>query len=165
MEPSGFDAFVCAQYRSVTGLAYALCGDIDQAEDLAQDAFTAAYESWLRIRGYEDPGAWVRRVVANKATSFRRRRSAEARAFVKLGGRRELTETGVTLDDAAVWSAVRALPRRQAQVVALTFLEDLEVGEVARVLQCGEATVKTHLHRAKATLAGRLGLDREVEDE
>jgi RNA polymerase sigma-70 factor (sigma-E family) len=159
-----FDAFYRAQYRPVTGLAYVLTGDMGRAEDLAQEAFAAAHRSWPKISGYDDPGAWVRRVVANRATSLRRRRSAEDRAMARLQSGRAPGETETAIDDAAVWRAVRALPRRQAQVVALTFLDDLEVHEVARVLQCGEATVKTHLHRAKATLAQRFGLDHEAEE-
>jgi RNA polymerase sigma factor (sigma-70 family) len=164
VQPGDFDVFFRSQYRSVTGLAYVLCGDVGRAEDLAQEAFAAADRSWPRISGYDDPGAWVRRVVANKATSLRRKRSSEARAFVRLNSRRAETETEMGIDDAALWSAVRALPRRQAQVVALTFLDGLDIPEVARVLTCGEATVKTHLHRAKLTLAARLGLDQQQED-
>jgi RNA polymerase sigma factor (sigma-70 family) len=163
-KPSDFDAFFQAQYRSVTGLAYVLCGDMGRAEDLTQEAFAAAHRSWSRIGGYDDPRAWVRRVVANKATSLRRRRSAESRALVRYGSRPEPMEPASAVDDDAVWIAVRALPRRQAQVVALTFLDDLDLGEVARILDCGEATVKTHLHRAKETLAQRLGLDHDEEE-
>jgi RNA polymerase sigma factor (sigma-70 family) len=164
VEASDFDAFFQAQYRSVTGLAYVLCGDMGRAEDLTQEAFAAAHRSWLKVGEYDDPGAWVRRVVANKATSLRRRRSAESRALIRYGSRREPVESAAAIDDDAVWSAVRALPRRQAQVVALTFLDQLDPAEISRVLQCGEATVKTHLHRAKETLAQRLGLDHQEED-
>jgi RNA polymerase sigma-70 factor (ECF subfamily) len=67
-------------------------------------------------------------------------------------------------DDAHVWEAVRALPRRQAQVVALVYLEDLSVAETAAVLGCGEGTVKTHLRRARSSLAQRLGTS-EPEEE
>lgn len=163
-EHSDFDAFFRAHYRSVAGLAYVLCGDLGQAEDLAQDAFAQAHRSWTSVRGYDDPGAWVRRVVANRATSLLRRRSAEFRALARYGSRRALTAADSDVDGARLWRAVRALPRRQAQVVALTFLEDLDITEVARVLKCGEATVKTHLHRAKATLGERLGLDDSEEN-
>jgi RNA polymerase sigma-70 factor (sigma-E family) len=163
VEASDFDAFVRAQYRSVTGLAYVLCGDLGQAEDLTQEALAAAHQDWSRIGGFDDPGAWVRRVVANKATSLRRRRSAESRALARLGNRREAPDAEAD-DDEEVWSAVRALPRRQAQVMALTYLEDLDVSQVASILECGEATVKTHLLRAKATLAERLGFEHTQED-
>jgi RNA polymerase sigma-70 factor (ECF subfamily) len=163
-EASDFDALFEAQYRSVVGLAFVLCGDMGRAEDLTQEAFAAAHRSWLTVGRYDDPGAWVRRVVANKAISLRRRRSAESRALTRYGSRRVLTESASDIDDDAVWSAVRALPRRQAQVVALTFLDQLDAAEVGRVLHCGEATVKTHLRRAKETLAQRLGLDQQEDD-
>jgi RNA polymerase sigma-70 factor (ECF subfamily) len=165
VEARDFDAFFQAQYRSVTGLASVLCGDMGRAEDLAQEAFAAAHRAWPKVGAYDDPGAWVRRVVANKATSLRRRRSAEDRAFARFAGRRTAPGTDGDLDEDAIWAAVRSLPRRQAQVVALTFLDELGAREVARILGCSEATVKTHLRRAKATLAERLGLEREAEDE
>jgi RNA polymerase sigma-70 factor (ECF subfamily) len=59
-------------------------------------------------------------------------------------------------DSIDVWGAVRQLPRRQAQVVALTYLHDLSRRQVAEVLGCAEETVKTHLDRARVTLAERL---------
>jgi predicted RNA polymerase sigma factor len=46
-----------------------------------------AHRQWGRIGGYDDPGAWVRRVAANLAVSRVRRRLAEARALVRLAGR------------------------------------------------------------------------------
>ena len=61
------------------------------------------------------------------------------------------------LDDGLdVWNEVRRLPRRQAQVVALTYLDDLSRSAVAEILDCGEETVETHLERARRTLASRL---------
>ena len=54
---------------------------------------------------------------------------------------------------------VRALPKRQAQVVALLYVEELSSVEVAEVLGCSEATVRVHLHRAKKRLAERVDLE------
>ncbi|MDP9219733.1 MAG: ECF-type sigma factor, partial [Actinomycetota bacterium] len=51
--------------------------------------------------------------------------------------------------------AVRSLPRRQAQVVALFYLYDLSVADVAATLELSEGSVKTHLSRARAALAER----------
>jgi RNA polymerase sigma-70 factor (ECF subfamily) len=66
----------------------------------------------------------------------------------------------VTLDppDDEFWSAVRGLPARQAQAVALHYLEDRSVADIAAVLGCAEATVKVHLHRGRLALARTLGL-------
>ena len=102
-----------------------------------------------------DPAMWVRRVCANLATSQLRRRTIEARALLRLGAR---VPRPVPLEeeDEAFWSTVRALPRRQAQVVALYYLYDLGVAEVAAILEMTDGTVKTHLSRARKTLAARL---------
>jgi RNA polymerase sigma factor (sigma-70 family) len=62
-----------------------------------------------------------------------------------------------------VWEAVRRLPRRQARVVALTYLDGLSRREVAEVLDCSDETVKTHLERGRARLA-RVLADADNED-
>ena len=59
-------------------------------------------------------------------------------------------------DDEAFWELVRALPRRQAQSVALHYLFDLSVADVAATLGIAEGSVKVHLSRARQTLAARL---------
>lgn len=159
-----FEVFFRREYRQVVGLAFVLCGDRQRAEDLAQEAFAAAHRDWKRIGGYERPGAWVRRVVANRAVSLRRRRAAEARALFRFGGQRAASEQVLPDDDERVWEAVRALPRRQAQVVALCYLEDLSTAEIAAVLGFTEGTVKTHLRRARASLARRLKTSEPEED-
>jgi RNA polymerase sigma factor (sigma-70 family) len=56
---------------------------------------------------------------------------------------------------------VRALPQRQAQAVALYYLEDLSIQQTAAVLDCAEGTVKAHLAKARRTLARRLHLELE----
>lgn len=136
-------------------LAYVLSGSRSAAEELAQDAFFAAHRSWDRIAAYDDPGAWVRRVCVNRAVSAVRRRVSEARAMTRLGARRVLPDE-LPADSAAFWRAVRRLPTRQAQVVALHYLEDRSVADVASLLGCAEGTVKVHLHRARQALADDL---------
>ncbi len=154
-----FDAFYRRDFSSVVGLAYALSGHRWVAEELAQEAFLAAHRRWKEVGGYEQPGAWVRRVVSNLATSLVRRRLAEARALVKLAARRPEGVPPLDSNDAGFWRAVRALPKRQSQVIALHYLEDLSVAEIAETLNIAEGTVKTHLHRGRTELARRLDLD------
>lgn len=151
-----FDVFYAREFRAVVGLAYVLSGSRSGAEDLAQEAFLAALRHWHRIAGYDDPGAWVRRVVAHRAVSRFRRRAAEARALLRLG-EREYVVADLDEPAGAVWDAVRRLPARQAQVVALRFFDGRSIANIARILDCSENTVKTHLRRGKQTLARRLG--------
>jgi RNA polymerase sigma-70 factor (ECF subfamily) len=157
-----FEVFYRHERASVLGLAYVLCGRLGLAEEVTQEAFLRAYRDWARIGGYDDPGAWVRRVVANLSTSSWRRRASEARAMVRLGARRQ-AEPELQTDDDEFWEAVRALPTRQAQCLALHYLEDRPVAEIAVVLGIAEATVRVHLHAGRRTLAAVL--DETVEDE
>lgn len=152
------------EYRSVVALAYGLSGSRSAAEELAQEAFLEAHRAWDRIAGYDDPGAWLRRVVVNRSVSQVRRRVAEARALTRVMGRRELPAP-LAEPDAEFWKAVRRLPRRQAQAIALHYLDDLSVAEVATVLEISPDTVKVHLHRGRRALADSLGLPTDTEDE
>lgn len=155
---SAFEDFYRINIAPVTGLALVLSGSRSAAEELAQEAFLAALIRWDRIGRYEDPSSWVRRVVANAATSRFRRLRAEARALLRLDRREYLVEEGDP-DADRLWEAVRHLPTRQAQVLALHYLDDRTVSEVARILDLAEPTVKTHLQRGRSTLAERLGLE------
>src|SRR5687767_2982004 len=84
---AGFDAFYACEYKGVAALAYVLCGNPSTAEDLAQDAFVLAHRRWAEIAAYDKPGAWVRKVVTNMASSFLRRKRTEARAMLRLRSR------------------------------------------------------------------------------
>ena len=87
--PGGFEGFFLREYRGVVELAYALSGNRAGAEDIAQEAFLRAHRDWHRVGGYRYPGAWVRRVAVNLATSAVRRRLIEARALARLWARQE----------------------------------------------------------------------------
>jgi RNA polymerase sigma-70 factor, ECF subfamily len=154
-----FEDLYARDFSAVVGLAYALSGSRTGAEDLAQEAFLAAHRSWDRVGAYDDPGAWVRRVVVNMSVSTFRRRLAEAKALARaaIGSASVLPE--LSDDDAEIWRAVRTLPRRQRQVIALRYLEDLPVAQIASVLGTAEGTVRKHLHDGRLALAHRLELE------
>ena len=155
-----FDGFFAREYRSVVGLAFVLSGSKLAAEDLAQEAFVAAYRSWSRIGEYDKREAWVRRVVANRSMSWLRRRTAEARALVRVGGG-TATVPDMSPPTDELWQAVRRLPKRQAQALAFHYLEDMPIEEIGEVLGISPGTVKAHLHRGRRSLAERLGLSAE----
>jgi RNA polymerase sigma-70 factor (ECF subfamily) len=160
-----FETFFRREFRAVLGLAVVLSGSVSVAEEITQEAFLATFRAWERVSVFENPEAWVRRIVANRSVSRFRRRVVEARALLRLSPR------GVDLDGLAVevsldvWQAVRQLPHRQAQVIALTYLLDLPRRGVAEVLDCSEETVKTHLDRARQTLAVLLADTERRRDE
>ena len=151
-----FDEFYEREYPAIVALGFALSGSRWAAEDLAQEAFLAAHRDWERVGSYERPGVWVRHVVANLSVSAFRRRMAEARALAKAAMGQVPDVSELTPDGAEFWRAVRSLPRRQAQAIALHYLEDLSVAEVADILGTAEGTVKKHLFEGRKTLARRL---------
>jgi RNA polymerase sigma-70 factor (ECF subfamily) len=155
-----FEAFYVREMPRLVMLARALTGSAN-ADDIAQDAMVTAFDRWDVVGGYDSPGAWVRQVCANRALSSLRRRAAEARAVLRLGGRRQEPAT-LSEDTETFWAEVRRLPRRQAQSVALFYVYDLSVADIARTLGCSEGSVKVHLSRGRAALALRLG---ETDEE
>jgi RNA polymerase sigma-70 factor (ECF subfamily) len=151
-EEGDFAVFYRREYAAVVALSYALTGRGGVAEDVAQEAFLITHQRWLKVSGYEKPGAFVRRVAANLAVSQRRRFAAEARAKARLAIPGWSGQDDIDVPDPGFWRAVRALPPRQAQVLALHYLEDRPAEEIAMILGCSASTVRVHLHRGRLAL-------------
>ncbi len=148
--PETFDDFYTREHQSLVALAYTLCGSTGYAEDLVQDAFVSALDRWHRIT---NPSGWIRRVVTNKSVSLFRRRATEAR-YLLLGHLPDPSpDPELHREVRELWAEVRMLPRRQAQAIALRYVDGATIAEVAEILDLSENTVKTHLQRAKQTLA------------
>lgn len=152
---ASFQAFYRAHAQRVIALAVALTADRSAGEDLAQEAFARTFQRWDRVAGYDDPGAWVRRVVVNLSHSRWRRLRVERRALGRLGGAPEW-HVELTEPASEVWGAVRRLPAGEAAAVALFYVDDLSVAEVAAILDVAEGTVKSRLHQARRRLAEML---------
>jgi RNA polymerase sigma-70 factor, ECF subfamily len=157
VDSTTFDTFARRHRRPLVAFAWSLTGDLGVAEDLAQDALQAAWVAWDRVGALDSPGAWVRRVITNRAAGHLRRAGREHRALARLAGR-PVRDVELEPADDRFWAAVRSLPERQAQAVALFYLEDCSVAEIAEVLGCATGTVKVHLHRGRQALAQDLGL-------
>jgi RNA polymerase sigma-70 factor (ECF subfamily) len=154
-----FEDFFRDEYPRLVPMLHALTGDRHRAEDLAQEALLRAQRDWRRIAAYDRPGAWVRRVALNAASTAGRRMGRERRALARVGDPPPLE---LPAGDEELWRAVRELPEQQRWAVVLHYVEDRPVAEVALVLECAEGTVKTHLSRARAALARRLVERREA---
>ena len=145
-----FDTFYGATARRVVRHAYALTGNVADAQDVAQEAFARAWQRWDSVRKHDSPEAWVRRVATNLATSrFRRDRTARAAAH-------ELVAAAVpeiSPDTVALVAALRRLPERQRVVLVLHYLADLPVGQIATELRCPAGSVKAWLYRGREALA------------
>lgn len=156
--PEDFAVFYRRELPRLVTLAAAIAG-ASQAEEIAQEALLRAHRRWDRVGRFDRPGAWARRVTINLSTSARRRHGVEARALARVAQRGELAAPPPEVD--GFWGLVRQLPKRQAAAVALFYLDDLSIAELAVALGCAEGTAKAHLHKARQTLAARLATEED----
>jgi RNA polymerase sigma-70 factor (sigma-E family) len=152
----GFREFFAGQYGRLYWLGFLLTGDHAQAEDLAQEALVRTFWMWSRVRSYDWPEDYARKVLVNRHRSLLRRALLEARHT-----RRTRVEEGYLPDhgeDAMVlWSAVQRLSARQRAVLVLRYHEDLSEAVVADLLRLPVGTVKTLARRGLAKLRAELG--------
>jgi RNA polymerase sigma factor (sigma-70 family) len=154
LEP--FEAFYRREYPRLLVLARALAGSA-AAEDVAQETMLAAYRRWSQIALLDSPVGYVRGICLHKSRSVTRRLLVERRALQRYAVRPAPRCEPLEPDSERYWAEVRRLPVRQAQATVLFYALDLSVADIAATLGCAEGTVKTHLARARTTLAGRLG--------
>jgi RNA polymerase sigma-70 factor (sigma-E family) len=151
-----FLEFFAAEFWPLRRVGFLLTGDWDQAEDLAQEAMARTWAAWPRVRGYDRPGAFARKVLLNRHRSLLRRAVVEARH--RLASRpEERSQPDFAGDDLVLWQALRRLPARQREAIVLRYYLDLPEAEVARLLRVPAGTVKSWTHRGLARLRDRLG--------
>jgi RNA polymerase sigma-70 factor (ECF subfamily) len=152
-----FDEFYSRGYRRCCALGYVLTGSAADADDLVQEAFSTAFRRWSEIAAYDDPLAWVRKVMVNNAMSRGRRLRREVIALARFHARPKLAAPEIDAAERELWMLVSKLPKQQAAAIALHYVDDLSVESIAKVLGCSEGSVKTHLSRGRHALASRLG--------
>jgi RNA polymerase sigma-70 factor (ECF subfamily) len=155
-----FEEFYADAVGRLLGQLFPVTGDLHEAEEIVQEAFARGAVRWPRLRGYEQPEAWVRRVAMNLAADRARRLRRQARALLRAGPPPQVPS--VSVETLALLEALRTLPVRQRQAIVLHYLVDLPVEEVARTLALRDGTVKSLLARGRRALAARLGEPEEV---
>ncbi|MDW5324688.1 SigE family RNA polymerase sigma factor [Plantactinospora sp. KLBMP9567] len=149
-----FDDVYRAHFQSLVVQLYAYVGDMTEAQDLVQEAFSRAWPRWDKIARYDDPVSWLRRVAWNTATS-RWRRLRTARKYLER--QRPENVPGPGPDRVALAAALATLPANQRRAVVLHHMADLSINEIALECEVAPGTVKSWLHRARIALAARLG--------
>jgi len=144
-----FAAYVDGRLPAFRRMAYLLCHDWHQADDLVQVSLAKLYTSWSRFREVGNADAYARKVILRSFLDERRRfwRREVPTEFLP-----DRAVESPTVDRLYLMQALRALPSRQRAVVVLRCWEDLSVAETAGVLGCSEGSVKTHLSRGLAAL-------------
>jgi RNA polymerase sigma-70 factor (ECF subfamily) len=164
---------LCATYRSRI-YRYALLSlrDPDLAETVTQDCFLRAYKARDEFRGDCSLATWLTRIATNLVRDTTRSRKFQfwkvARtSAVEVGAMADrLRSPGVSVEASMVarekllhvWDAVETLPAKQRSVFLLRFVEEMELSEIATALGLHVGTVKSHLHRALASV--RKGMEK-----
>ena len=153
--PEDFSSFYAGAFSRLVGQLLLVTGELHEAEDVVQEAFARASVRWARLRHYDVPEAWVRRVAMNLAADRSRRARRQLAALVRLGPAPPVPP--VQLEELALLEALRALPISHRQVIVLHHLLGMPVEEVAATLTIPTGTVKTRLARGRRALAAQLG--------
>lgn len=150
--------------RLVAALAH-YCGDVDLAEELAQDALLKACRRWSTVRETSSPLGWCYRVGVNAANSWFRRQAAERRAKRRLRPPPAFDEGGGHTDRLAVRAALQHLTGEQRAVVILRFYLGLSPTEIAAEKNSTPGAVRALTHRALKVLRAELDIDAATLDE
>jgi RNA polymerase sigma factor (sigma-70 family) len=159
-ENAEFAEFFQASWEPCLRAVVASTGSVQLAEDQVAEAFARAWLSWRKVRRHPAPRAWVVRTALNAGASGWRKR------------RRELPlaayDTAVASDvndglDAALLTALRHLPDRQREVIALRVFLDLDFDTIAAHLGIAPGTVRVHLSRAVTALRQELSPAQTME--
>ena len=144
-----FDAWVRSREHRLVRAAYLLTGDVQQAEDLVQDALVKVAQRWARLRD-ENAEAYIRRVIYHDYVSWWRRgrpRTVEAMPDAEAEDHSEHVDRRQ-----ALMEALATLTAKQRAVIVLRYFEDLSVQETADLLGIREGTVKSQTSAAIARL-------------
>jgi RNA polymerase sigma-70 factor, ECF subfamily len=149
-----FDEF----YRDTSGrmvrYGFAMTGDLGDAQDVVQEAYTRAWRHWCTVSVHPAPEAWVRLTVNRLATDRWRKLRGWRAALVRTGPPEPApppSETTVLLT-----TALRRLPDHLRQAVVLHYLFDMSVHDIAAETGSPTGTVTSWLRRGRTELASIL---------
>jgi RNA polymerase sigma factor (sigma-70 family) len=140
-------------------LALIMVGDLATAEDVVQDVFERLHQRWPGLDPSAGGLAYARSSVLNACRSLHRR-SAVARRHAPLLAallRPGADSSSALADRSELAQGLRALPRRQREVLVLRYYLDLDVAEVAATLRIAPSAVRSNCSRGLAALARTLG--------
>jgi RNA polymerase sigma-70 factor (ECF subfamily) len=142
--------------RAMFNTAWRIVGDREEAEDVLQEAFVSAFRSLDFFRGDAPFGAWLKRIVVNKAISWLKRRKWER---LPEDDRWDVPEESTGSEDELfpvtvqqVRTAIESLPDGYRAVLSLYLLEGYDHAEIGEILGISESTSKSQFNRSKKRL-------------
>jgi RNA polymerase sigma-70 factor (sigma-E family) len=148
-----FAEFFSARFDKARRIAYAMCGDWVEAEEIAQNGFVRLYSHWPRVAG-TNPDAYLRTVLTRLFLDTRRRGRKREQLVAEPPELRELSVAAdhSSEDRQTLVAALQHVPPRQRAVLVLRIVQDLSVEQVAETLRCSEGTVKSQTARGLQAL-------------
>ncbi len=138
--------------KAMFNVCFRLVNHQEMAEDLLQEAFVNAFQNIQSYQGKASFGAWLKKIVINKAISHLRKKQME---LVEINDHLEIVEDKRKDDDTmkfevkAVSEAIQKLPHGFRVVFSLYLLEGYDHKEIAGILEITESTSKSQYNRAK----------------
>jgi len=141
-------------YRCLVRLAWLLVQDVTTAEDVVQDSFVAMHTAWRRLRDSDRALAYLHQSVVNRSRSVRRHRALVVQNASQPGSGMPSAESLAlsSLEHAVAVRALRSLPARQREALALKYYGNLSEAQIASAMGVGQGAVKRHVARAIAAL-------------
>jgi RNA polymerase sigma-70 factor (sigma-E family) len=141
-------------YHALVRLAVLLVHDVQTAEEVVQDAFEAMHLASRRLRDSERALQYLRQTVVNKSRSVLRHRKVVDLHAPKPAPDEPSAEHAALaiLERSAVAAALRALPERQREAIALRYYADFSEADIAKAMGISKGAVKSHTARAMASL-------------
>ncbi|MFE2929953.1 SigE family RNA polymerase sigma factor [Streptomyces sp. NPDC059278] len=149
-----FEEFYALTAARLTGQLFVMLGDQHEAQDVVQEAFVKGWSRRRQLDRDGQPEAWIRTVAWRLAVSRWRGRRRAADAWQRSGAPPHTEAPGP--ETVALVGALRELPAKQRRTLALHYVCDLTVEQIAAETGLAASTVKTHLARGRATLSHRL---------
>lgn len=142
--------------RSMYNVGFRIVNNSEEAEDVLQDAFISAFNNLERYRGDSTFGAWLKRIVINKAINYLNKKKPERMPDDERWDVREEEAVdefeGFPFTVEKVRAAIEALPYGYRSVISLYLVEGYDHGEIAEILGITESTSKSQFNRAKKKL-------------
>ncbi|MEQ1929998.1 MAG: sigma-70 family RNA polymerase sigma factor [Parvularculaceae bacterium] len=169
-DPAAFEALSRRWAPRLLSHAWRLTGEAELARDTAQDAWSDIVANIRRLDDTAAFPAWAFRIVTRRAADAIRKRQRGRAGLAAYAAERSGDHVGASdiearASSASIGAALAALPAGQRAAIALFYLEDMSVAEIASALDVPAGTVKTRLMAAREKLKAALGVTTETENE
>jgi RNA polymerase sigma-70 factor, ECF subfamily len=145
-----FESFFRAEYPKLVRTLYLITGSVTEAEDIAQEAMSRAFERWKRVRSMESPGGYVCQTALNLNRKRMRRLAVGAKRVFR--AERETDPMRAAEDRSDIARALATLPVGQREALVLTGWLDFSAEDAGKVLRISPPSVRSQASRAREAL-------------